>query len=135
MPSNTETEKLRKLERLVGRVIRKSLKDNTLDYTVQMTVSSLEPGKVQYAALISSPAKGVQPITFVYDTYELLEAALKESVEGLDPRKVEVAFHENRINSYKNKIDQHQERVDKLNDPNYKPEDDLVDEDIPMEAV
>lgn len=118
---------MQKLEKLVGRVIRKSLKNNTLDYTVQFTVSSLDPGKVQYAALITSPANGIQPITFIYDSYELLEAALKESENELNPQKVELAFHQNRINSYKNKIDQHEERVKKIEDPNYKPEDDNIE--------
>ena len=131
MPNKGVAEQLLKLEKLVKRVIRKSLKDNTLDYTVQFTVSSLEPSKVQYAALITSPAKGVQPITFVYDTYDLLEASLKEAENELNPQKVEIAFHQNRINSYENKIDQHKERVKKLEDPDYNPEDDNIE----MEAV
>lgn len=114
-------------------MIRKSLKDNTLDYTVQITISSIDPGKLKYACQITSPANGVQPITFIFDDYKTLEESLKEAQRELNPRKVEVAFHENRINSYKNKIEQHQERVDKLNDPDYKPEDD--EENIPMEQV
>lgn len=130
-PNNSAREQLLKLEKLARRVIRKSLKDNTLDYTVQITMSSLDPGKLQYACQITSPANGVQPITFIFDTYKDIEAALVEAEKELNPVKVEVAFHENRIISYKNKIQQHEERVTQLNDPDYKPDE----EDIEMEEV
>ena len=131
--NNSVRTQLLKLEKLVGRVIRKSLKDNTLDYTVQITMSSLEPGKLQYAAMITSPANGVKPITFVFDSYELLEASLKEAEKELNPRKVEIAFHENRIHSLRQKADAHEERKTQLEDPNFKDEED--DEDIEMEEV
>ncbi len=129
--NSNKKENLQELEKLVRRVIRKSLKNNTLDYTVQFTISNLEPGKVKYAAMITSPANGVQPITFIFDSYKTLEASLREAEKELNPQKVEVAFHENRINSYKNKITQHEERVKVLKDPKYVPEDD----EIEMEAV
>lgn len=94
-------------------------------------MSSLDPSKLQYACQITSPANGVQPITFIFDTYKDIEAALVEAEKELNPVKVEVAFHENRIISYKNKIQQHEERVTQLNDPDYKPDE----EDIEMEEV
>lgn len=121
---------LLKLEKYVKRVIRKSLKDNTLDYTIQFTVSNLEPGKVKYAAQISSPAKGVQPITYVFDTYKDLEAALVESETELNKTNVELAFHQSRINTYESKIQQHKERIVVLESG--EPEE---DDDIEMEEV
>lgn len=124
-------EQLAQLEKLAKRIIRKSLKNNTLEYTVQVTTSSLEPGKLKYAAMISSPATGVQPITFVYDSYDLLVGALEEAEKVFNPQKVEVAFHKSRINSYESKIQQHKERVVILEDPNYNAEEDS----IPMEEV
>lgn len=102
---------LRELEKLVKKIIRKSLKDNTLDYTCQFSVSSLEPEKVKYAVLISSPAKGVQPITFVFDKFEDLKNALVEAQTSIDKNKVELAFHQDRINSYESKIQQHKARI------------------------
>lgn len=131
-PSNSASVQLLKLEKLAKRIIRKSLKDNTLDYTVQITVSSLQPEKLQYACQITSPANGVQPITFIFDDYKTLVASLEEAEKELNPTKVEVAFHENRINTYKNKIAQHEERVVQLNDPDYKPDE---DDGIEMEEV
>lgn len=127
--SNNVKEQLQTLEKLVKKILRKSLKDNTLDYTVQFTTSNLEPGKIKYAAQISSPSKGVQPITFIFDTFETLKASLEEAEKEIDKKKVELIFHESRINSYKNKIKQHEERVVQLNDPEYK------DEEIEMEEV
>ena len=95
----------------------------------------MNPGKLQYACQITAPANGVQPITFIFDDYKTLEASLKEAEKELNPRKVEVAFHENRINSYKNKIEQHEERVAKLNDPDYKEVVDIPMEQVEVEAV
>lgn len=116
MPKETKTAsaELRELEKLVKKIIRKSLKDNTLDYTVQATISNLEPGEIKYAAMISSPAKGVQPITFVFDTFEQLKAALVESETAIDKQKVEVTFHQSRINSYKNRIEAHEARIKQI---------------------
>jgi len=128
--SNNVKEQLQTLEKIVKKILRKSLKDNTLDYTVQITTSSLEPGKIKYAAQISAPAKGVQPITFIYDNYEMLKASLEESEKELSKKKVEITFHQSRINSYNNKVKQHEERMKQLEDPEYE-----EDEDIPMEEI
>lgn len=125
-------DQLLALEKLVKKVIRKSLKDNTLDYTIQFSVSNLEePGKVKYAAMISSPAKGVQPITFMFDNLKDLEASLKEAEKSIDKKAVEITFHQARINSYKNQIAQHEARVEKLNSDDY----DEAEEEIAMEQV
>lgn len=124
-------EQLSKLEKIVRKVLRKSLKNNTLDYTVQISISSLEPTRVKYSAFISSPNKDVQPILFSYDNYEMLEAALLEAEKAYSPRTVEIAFHDSRINTYKAKTKEHEARKKQLEDPDYNPEDD----DIPMEEV
>lgn len=127
---------LAKLEKLVQRIIRKSLKNNTLQYTVQISRSSEAPNGLKYSSYISSPSKGVQPIIFSFDTYELLEAALKQAEKDYNPKTVEIAFHEDRINTYDAMKKQHQDRVDQLNDPNFvEDEDPDADLDIPMEEV
>lgn len=130
--SNSAKEQLQELEKLVKKVIRKSLKDNTLDYTVQITTSSLEPSKVKYAALISSPNSGVQPITFIFDNFNDLKAALVESETEIDKKKIELTFHKSRINTYETKILQHKERIVKLESDEEEPEE---DDDIEMEIV
>lgn len=121
-----------KLEKLVKKVIRKSLKDNTLDYQIQFSIGNLdEPGKIKYAAMISSPAKGVQPITFMYDNYNDLEKSLEAAIQGINRKEVELTFHQSRINSYKSRIAQHEARMEKLNSPDY----DESEEEIEMEMV
>lgn len=120
------------LEKLVKKIIRKSLKDNTLDYQIQFSLGNLsEPGKVKYDVMISSPAKGVQPITFSYYSFDELEEALRAGVEGINRKEVEITFHQSRINTYENRIAQHKARMDKLNDPDY----DESEEEIEMEMV
>lgn len=128
--NSNEREKLLTLEKLVKKVIRKSLKNNTLDYTVQISVSSLEPAKVKYSAMISSPANGVQPVLLTYDAYEKLEEALKVAETTYNARNVEIAFHENRINTYKSKVAAHEARKAQLEDPSYNEEDDVEMEEV-----
>lgn len=129
--NNNVKDQLLELEKLAKRVIRKSLKDNTLDYTVQMTMSSLEPGKVKYAAQISSPAKGVQPITFIFDTYEDLKSSLTEAEKEIDKDKVELIFHQSRVNSLETKIQAHKERIVQIEAGEVEEDED----NIPMEEV
>ena len=129
---NSVREQLLTLEKHVKKILRKSLKDNTLDYTIQFSVSNVDaPGKVKYAAMISSPAKGVQPITFMAESYEELEAVLKAGEKGINRKEVELTFHQSRINSYESRIAQHKDRMAKLNDPDY----DESDVEIEMEEV
>lgn len=128
--NNSEKEKLLKLEKLTNKVVKKSLKDRTLDYTVQFSVSSLEPGKVKYAAMITSPARGVQPIVFSFDKFEDLKASLEEAATSLDKSKVELTFHQSRINTYKTKIQAHEQRMAQIESG-----EDEDDEEIEMEEV
>lgn len=90
-------------------------------------MSSLEPTKLKYACQVTSPATGVQPITFIFDNYKMLEAALEESIKTLNPTEVEKAFHESRINTMEGKIAQHKERLEKISAPDYDPEEDNIE--------
>lgn len=125
----TAREQLLELERLVKKIMRKSLKDNTLDFTCQITISNLDEGKVKYAAQISSPAKGVQPITFVFDSFNDLKNALESSEKELNKKEIEKVFHQSRINTYKSKIAAHEARLVEME----KETDE--DEEIEMEQV
>lgn len=116
MPKQTNNvkEMLLELEKLAKKIIRKSLKDNTLDYTVQFTISSLEPGLVKYAAQISSPATGVEPITYVFDSFADLKNSLVESEKKLNRKLVEIAFHQSRVNTFERKVQAHKQRIAQL---------------------
>lgn len=110
----SEGKQLLKLEKKIKDIINKKLKDRTLEYALQIAVSSMEPKKLRYSAMISSPAKGVQDITFVLNSIEELDKALDEFMTKTDHRDVEKAYHENRINVYKSRIAAHEGRIKEL---------------------
>ena len=126
----TAKEQLRVLEKTVKKIIRKSLKNNTLDYTVQISISNLEPDQVKYAAQISSPAKGVQPITYSFNTFGDLQNALEASVQEINREQVELVFHQNMLTSLENRIRAHKERIKQIEDGEFE-----VDEEIELEEV
>jgi len=128
--NNSVKEMLQELEKLTKKVINKSLKDRTLDYTVQFSISNLDPNTVKYAAQISSPAAGVQPIYFVHDSFNDLKASLEQAAQELDRKAVELVFHQSRINTYKNKIQAHEERMVQIENG-----DEEDEEDIELERV
>lgn len=91
---------------------------------------------MKYGIMISSPGKGVQPIIFTASSYEVIEGLMTEAIKEYNPYKVEAAFHEDRINAYENKLQQHKARLVIINDPEFKGDD--VEEDdveIQMEQV
>lgn len=120
-------ENLHELEKLVKKILRKSLKDNTLDYTCQFTISSMEPGKVKYATQISSPANGVQPITYIFDNFNDLRNALIASEKEIDKKAIELVFHQSRINTYENKIQAHKARIVQIEAGEIEEEDDGIE--------
>lgn len=125
------TDDLLKLEKVVRKVITKSLKDRTLDYTVQFSVSSYEPKKVKYSFMINGTKKEVRIEPQATDSYDLTMKIAEGMLENYDPIELEKTFHESRINTYKAASEQHQARLDYLNDPDRDKEDD----DIVMEQV
>jgi len=126
----TTSAELRELEKLVKRILRKSLKDNTLDFTCQATISSMEPGKVKYATQISSPTNGVQPITYIFDNFNDLKNALIASEKEIDKKAIELVFHQSRINTYENKIQAHKARIVQIEAGEIEEEDDIELEEV-----
>lgn len=122
------TEDLLKLERAVRKVIAKAFKDRTLDYTVQFSVSSLEPKKVKYAFMINGTKKEIRVEPQAFDSYEACLAVAEGMLEEINLDALERTFHESRINTHQAAIDQHKARLEQMDNP---PEDD----DIPMEEV
>lgn len=131
--TNATNENLHELAKLMKKVIRKSLKDQTLDWVVQKTISSMEPDQVKYAAQISSPAAGVQPIIFTFNTFNDLKNALVESQKELNKEQVELTFHQSRINTYENKIQAHKARIVQIESGEIEEED--PEDYITMEEV
>lgn len=119
------------LEKICRKVIRVAFKDNTLDYTIQVAVTSLEPGIVKYGFMINGLKKEIQPIAMSYESYETCKAVLEGMLESINTVELEKNFHQGRINVYSHAITSHEERLKFLEEH---PEGD-PDDDIEMEAV
>lgn len=126
---NNASEQLKELEKLVKKILRKSLKDNTLDYSVSLAVSNQDPGTVKYAVMISSPAKGVTPITYITKKFDEMKALLEQSVENLDRTSIERAFHEYEIGRIERRKLAHEAAIVQIDNPVEE------DEEIELEEV
>lgn len=128
MAKSTPTESIIELEKLVRKVIRLAFKDNTLDYTVQIAASSLEPGKVKYGFMINGLKKEIQPIAMSYYSFDECKAVLEGLLKEINTVELEKSFHQGRINVYKNAISSHEDRLAQI-------EEGDEDPDIVMEEV
>lgn len=128
--AKTQTENVQELEKLVKKVIRLAFKDNTLDYTIQIASTSLEPGVVKYGFMINGLKKEIQPIAMSFDTYAECKAVLEGLLEEVNTEKLERLFHEGRINVYKNAISSHEERLKQIDEEGVE-----EDDGIEMERV
>lgn len=126
----TTGESVLALEKLIKKVIRLAFKDNTLDYTVQVAVTSVEPGKVKYGFMINGLKKEIQPIAMSYYTYNECVAVLEGLLKEVNPVEVEKMFHQGRINVYTNAISSHEERLKQIEKEGLEEDDGIV-----MEAV
>jgi hypothetical protein len=120
------------LERLVKKVIHRAFKDNTLDYTINIAATSLEPGKVKYGFMINGLKKEIQPVAMSFYTYEECKGVLEGLLKEYNPVKLEELFHQGRINVYKNAISSHEDRLKQMKE---NPEEAAEDAAIPMEEV
>ena len=95
--------------------IVKNLKNNQIDWTVQVSESSLRPESIAYSAQIEAPAAGLQPLTWVKDSpSELLEALRDAASNGVNALKVEKAWHEAEIKRAEQLIKAHRLKLDEL---------------------
>ena len=85
--------KLKSARNIVNKIV-KNIGRSDLGWTVQASINSTSPDVVNYCAQIESPANGLQPVTWILDSYEELMEALKLSEKGLDDKAVEKAYLE-----------------------------------------
>lgn len=97
--------------------IKKNLKNNQVDWTVQVSKSSLRPESVAYSAQIEAPANGLQPLTWVKDSAEELYNALKETADkGVKAIDVELAWHEAEIKRAEQLIKAHKMKIEEIHE-------------------
>lgn len=130
MAKQSHTENVQELEKLIKKVIRLGFKDNTLDYTVQIASTSLEPGVVKYGFMINGLKKEIQPIAMSFDTYKECKAVLEGLLDEVNPEKLEKMFHQGRINVYKNAISSHEGRLKQIEEEGIEEDDGIEMEEV-----
>lgn len=106
-------KQLQSARTIINRIV-KNFGRNDLDWTVQVSINSTRPERVNYCAQIEAPANGLQPITWIKESWKELEEALKLAEKGLDQDAVDKAWHESEIERAKALIKYHEEAIQEL---------------------
>lgn len=101
-------------EKIIKKIIKNVFRNSQLDYTVQVSTSSIEPGKVKYSALITSPSRHVQEIPFRFNSFNELKAALETALKEFKYEDIEKAEVQSRITVYENKAQQLKDYLDAI---------------------
>lgn len=112
----TAKEELQKAERAINK-LRNKIKRADLDYTVQISISSVDPTKVRYAAQMTPPAQGLAPVTFIKDSAEELIEAIKAATKHIDYEQVEIAYHKAQMEACDRTKQGHQDRINEILKP------------------
>ena len=113
----TAKQDLQKIEKAVVKLQNK-LKRADINYTVQVSIASVDPTKVTYAAQLTPPADSLAPITFIdHESADSLVAQIKASTKHIDLEKVEVAYHKAQIEACERTKLAHEERIKAIENP------------------
>ncbi len=105
---------LLKAEKLVNK-IKKKVRRNDLDYTIQAVIDSTAPGVVRYALRITPINEALGPMVFVANSIEELHEKLQYRLDnGLETEDIEIAYHEAMVKNLQSTIGFHETRVDEL---------------------
>lgn len=104
-------KKLLKAEKTIKKIMRKVFKNSLLDYSVQVTVSSLEPSRIKYGVFISSPSRHVQDVTFMFDSFEELDKTLQECLKEWNYAEIQKTDLQSRANSFRSRADDIEARI------------------------
>lgn len=106
-------KELKEARILVNKIVKKFGR-NDLDWTIQISVSSIHPDKLSYCAQIEAPANGLQPLTWVKSSWKELKEALELSEKGLDQDAVDKAYYESEIQRAEQKKQFFEEKLKEL---------------------
>jgi len=96
--------------------ILKSLGDSSLDWTIQISLNSIEPDKVKYCCMIHIPTEGVAPITWVCDSLLELQTKLNKAAKDLNPDMVQIAWHQGELKKIDSMKQYHERAIEELMD-------------------
>ena len=116
-------EVMLKAEKLAVK-IKKKVKRNDLDFSVQVSVSSQDPKKIYYALQITPIAEGIAPMTFIDSDADEFIAKIERQLENLDPNLIEKEYHKAQITHAKRTITFHEERITEIDKENEEPKED-----------
>lgn len=102
-----------KAEKFVNKII-KQMKRSDIDWTIQVSKTSIEPETFKYCCQIEAPAEGLQPLTYVKNSWEELLEALEESAKVIDYNMIQKTWHEGQIIKHNKMIEYHKESIEKL---------------------
>ena len=100
-------------ERAMNRLRNKFNKVDS-DYVVQISISSVDPSTVKYAASLTAPANGLQPVAFIADSAQDLVKQIKAFTKNVDYKMIEIAYHKAQIESCYRTIQGHEDRIKEL---------------------
>lgn len=120
---------LLKAEKIVLK-IKKKVKRNDLDYTIQAVIDSTNPGVVKYAARITPLNEATGPLVFVADSIKELQEKLQYRLEnGIDEKDITLKYHEAMVKNLTNTLSYHEQMVeDILKQPDEPKEAEIVSE-------
>lgn len=115
---NNSNPTLRKAYKLL-RKITKKMGRSDLYFSAQVGVDSSKDERIPtYAAMIESPAEGLEPIYFAsLDKAEFLQKMEDFLKDKATEKNLAVAYHDAQIESNKRSIKYHEEEIEKINNP------------------
>ena len=108
-----DAKEFMELRKLVNQIL-KNLNRNDLDWTVQVSISSLESRGLTYSCQIQSPSNALQPVTFIKKSYKELKEALEVAAKELNTDQVSLAYNNAEIKRSKEKLDYHKKEAKAL---------------------
>lgn len=110
MTKNDTDKTLQKIEKVAYK-LRNNMKRADIDFTIQASRNTTDPGITRWALSMTAPANNLAPIVFISLTPEDLIEQIKGSIKTLDHAAVEKAYHEAQIQACERTIEGHKERV------------------------
>lgn len=123
---------MQKAEKLAMKIKKKARRAD-IDYSVQVSMSSTDPGVIYYALQLTPLADGLAPMTFIKKTPEDLITAIEAQIDNLDEAYIEKAYHEAQITHAERTIKFHQERIVQIQEEQNAPKEAEIVEDVKAE--
>jgi len=83
-------KEFKKTELLINKILKK-LGDSTIDYTIQVSKNTANPGKITYGCMIHASER-LEPITWICSSWEELQNELKKAGKELNRDMIDLAY-------------------------------------------